>query len=403
VSPWPFPSLTRHFIGALEVLVALKPKFTTALSMERFLNASTEHSIVSWQTLNTRQNFMTTYSSMETDKLMVQSFLDANVAFRIRNGHVDFKQKFVRTRRFITERAARKPVFGKYRNRYTDEELAKWMIHSTANTHVYFFNGVLLALKEDSPPYALDPNTLKTIGIYDFNRGLPSPTFTAHPKIDHRTGNIYAYGCEAKGDASTDICFFAFDKHANKIGECWVNAPYAGTPSLYTNTGMIHECAISKDWIIFILLPLCVSLDRLNEGGKHFMWENDLPMVLGLLPRNNPISENQRWYPFKTQTFIGHIANAFDVDEHLVCLDTPLENRNVFGAFFPTDTGERPPPGSVVSKFVRFHIDTRKPNGSFVGEAEILVDVNGGMLCRKSTVCPFERYFHPETQALRHK
>jgi carotenoid cleavage dioxygenase len=86
------------------------------------------------------------------------------VAFRIRNGHVDFKQKFVRTQKFITERAARRSVFGKYRNRYTDEDLVKWMIHSTANTHIVFYNGVLLALKEDSPPYALDPKTLKTIG-----------------------------------------------------------------------------------------------------------------------------------------------------------------------------------------------------------------------------------------------
>ena len=102
-------------------------------------------------------------------------------------------------------------------------------------------------------------------------------------------------------------------------------------------------------------------------------------MTLGVLPRNNPKSEDQRWYPFKTSTFIGHIGNAFDVDEHTVCLDTPLENGNVFGAFFPTDTGEAPPPGSVSSKFVRFHIDTRNPSGTFVGEPELLVDVNGGM------------------------
>jgi carotenoid cleavage dioxygenase len=66
------------------------------------------------------------------------------------------------------------------------------------------------------------------IGIYDFNGNLPSPTFTAHPKIDPRTGNIYAYGYEAKGDASTDICYYAFDKHANKVEECWIRGPYTG-------------------------------------------------------------------------------------------------------------------------------------------------------------------------------
>jgi len=39
--------------------------------------------------------------------------------------------------------------------------------------------------------------------MYDFNGKLPSPTFTAHPKVDGRTGTMYAYGYEAKGDAST--------------------------------------------------------------------------------------------------------------------------------------------------------------------------------------------------------
>jgi carotenoid cleavage dioxygenase-like enzyme len=143
--------------------------------------------------------------------------------------------------------------------------------------------------------------------------------------------------------------------------------------------GMIHDCGISRNWIIFILLPMCVSLDRLKEGGKHFMWDNDLPMVLGLLPLHDPKPENQRWYPYKPQTFIGHIGNAFDIDEHIVCLDTPLDNGNVFGGFFPDKEGKAPPAGSVEAEYVRFRIDTRKPSGSFIGEPEVLVKINGGM------------------------
>src|SRR5271163_4372612 len=43
---------------------------------------------------------------------------------------------------------------------------------------------MLLALKEDSPPYALDPNTLETLGLYTFGGRLKSRTFSAHPKFD---------------------------------------------------------------------------------------------------------------------------------------------------------------------------------------------------------------------------
>jgi hypothetical protein len=39
---------------------------------------------------------------------------------------------------------------------------------------------------------------------------------------------MYAYGYEAKGDATTDICFFGFDKNGNKIEECWIKGPYSG-------------------------------------------------------------------------------------------------------------------------------------------------------------------------------
>ena len=106
------------------------------------------------------------------------------------------------------------------------------------------------------------------------------------------------------------------------------------------------------------------------------MWDSDLPMCLGLLPRNSPKSDDIRWYPYTPESFIGHIGNAFDIDEHNVCLDTPLENGNVFGAFFPTDKNEAPKLGSVTSRFVRFHT---KQSGTFIGEPEELVPVNGGM------------------------
>jgi carotenoid cleavage dioxygenase len=47
-----------------------------------------------------------------------------------------------------------------------------------------------LALKEDGPPFAMDPSTLETIGRYDFEGEVKSPTFTAHPKFYLVTGEM---------------------------------------------------------------------------------------------------------------------------------------------------------------------------------------------------------------------
>ncbi|GIZ36859.1 hypothetical protein CKM354_000032500 [Cercospora kikuchii] len=87
-------------------------------------------------------------------------------AWRFSNGVVDFKQKYVRTPRFVYERAAREPLFGTYRNPYAGDERVFNDIQGTGNTHVHSWHGWLLVCKEDSPPIAVDPDTLDTIGVY---------------------------------------------------------------------------------------------------------------------------------------------------------------------------------------------------------------------------------------------
>lgn len=90
----------------------------------------------------------------------------------------------MRTEKFVREREAQRALVGqspwyfrgikqltyrlvgKYRNKYTDA--VEFKVRSTANTNVVHFNGQLLALKEDSPPYALDPISLETKGSLQF-------------------------------------------------------------------------------------------------------------------------------------------------------------------------------------------------------------------------------------------
>lgn len=87
-------------------------------------------------------------------------------AWRFSNGEVDFKQKYVRTPRFIYERIARQSLFGAYRNPFSDDERVVNDIQSSGNTHIQYWYGLLLVLKEDSPPIALDPDTLETLGKF---------------------------------------------------------------------------------------------------------------------------------------------------------------------------------------------------------------------------------------------
>ncbi|KFY05889.1 hypothetical protein V491_08973 [Pseudogymnoascus sp. VKM F-3775] len=274
-------------------------------------------------------------------------------AVRIHNGHVDFKQRFVRTEKFLIERVARQAVFGKYRNRHTDDPRVKNKIHSTANTHIIWYQNRLLAMKEDSPPYAINPDTLETQGVYDYDGQYKAKTHTAHPKIDPRNGEMVTMGYEAKGDSTTDIAYYLFDKDGQKLEECWVNAPFAG---------MMHDMAATDKWVVFVLNPLVtVPLELLERGHHHFAWDEEKPAVFGILPRRNPKPEDVKWFHFKN-SFIGHTGNAFDGPDGCIYLDTPVNYENMFWFFPSLDKSHLPalppdPTESVPGSYVRWKLD----------------------------------------------
>jgi carotenoid cleavage dioxygenase len=132
---------------------------------------------------------------------------DGNVtAIRLEKGRAHFKQRYVHTDRYAHETVHNKALFGKYRNPYTDNEAVKGVIRTAANTNIFFWRGMLLATKEDGPAYAMDPDTLDTIGRYDFEGQVLSPTMTAHPKFDPKTGEMICYGYEVSSSSPHVPC-----------------------------------------------------------------------------------------------------------------------------------------------------------------------------------------------------
>lgn len=128
---------------------------------------------------------------------------------------------------------------GKYRNPWTD--LVEFADRTTANTTALPYKGLILALKEDSWPYALDPRTLETIGRFDFNGQLESETFTAHPKYDVKTRELLAFGYEGKGIGSRDVFYMSIDEHGKFTEKVWFEAPYCGFQ---------HDMAFTDNWVI---------------------------------------------------------------------------------------------------------------------------------------------------------
>ncbi|KAI1067121.1 hypothetical protein LB506_003864 [Fusarium annulatum] len=291
---------------------------------------------------------------------------DGNItAIRIQNGHADYKQRYVRTDRFLAETKERRSLFGRYRNPFTDSELVKSVIRTSANTNITFWRGMLLASKEDGPPYAMDPVTLETIGRYDFEGQIQSPTMTAHPKFDPETGEMICFAYEAGGngnDGSRQIAVWTIDANGVKTEEAWYEAPFCG---------MIHDCGISKNYIVLPMTPLKCNPDRLQKGGNHWAWDPKEDQWYGVVPRRNGKPEDIIWFR-SDNAFHGHVAGCYENEDGNIVFDLTVADGNVFFFFPPEDT----PAGTVAkrnrlnSPTKRWIFDPKSPSGTRVQASE---------------------------------
>ena len=102
---------------------------------------------------------------------------------RLADGAASYSNRWVRTPKFLTERAAGRALYCGYAGEVDLDAPASGLRGGVANTHVVFHAGRLLALEEQHLPMEIDRTTLETKGYRDWAGGLDGP-FTAHPKVD---------------------------------------------------------------------------------------------------------------------------------------------------------------------------------------------------------------------------
>ncbi|MFM1887327.1 MAG: hypothetical protein RL026_2484 [Pseudomonadota bacterium] len=258
--------------------------------------------------------------------------------FRIRNGRVDYRTRYVKSDRYVAQDKARQLLFPMYRNPYLDDPRAKGLSRSTANTHVINHKGLILALKEDSPPVALDLNTLETVEtVYTFGGQLPrTQPFTAHPKVCSKTGNIVAFGYEAEGHGSDVVSVFEIDKDTGrKVWEARIKVPYVG---------LLHDFAVTENHIALYVVPLAFDEAQMKRGGIHWSWDRTKKSYFGFFRRGGD-GTDLKWIEGPPQSGT-HTMGAFE-DKGRLYLDTEMTAGNPF-PFMPNKDGSPPDlPGSV--------------------------------------------------------
>jgi carotenoid cleavage dioxygenase-like enzyme len=265
--------------------------------------------------------------------------------FRFANGRVSYKSRFVRNQRYKAQAAAHRLLFPMYRNHFMDDPSAKRLSRGTANTHVIYHDEHLLALKEDSPPVALDPHTLETVDdYYTFNGQLESKTFTAHPKIDSESGNLVAFGYEAKGFGTDDVNVFEYTPDGRRVWDAWIKVPYIG---------LLHDFAVTRKHVVFYVMPLAFDLEQMKRGGIHWSWDSSKPTYFGVMRRGGD-GRDIRWFsgPERSST---HVMGAFDDGERVI-VDVEMSSFNPF-PFMPFRDGTKWNPVRGASRITRLSVN----------------------------------------------
>ncbi|XP_039048306.1 carotenoid 9,10(9',10')-cleavage dioxygenase 1-like [Hibiscus syriacus] len=215
---------------------------------------------------------------------------------RIKDGKATYVSRYVKTSRLKQEEyfggakfmkvGDLKGLFGLLMvNIYKLREKAKVLDLSygngTANTALIYHHGKLLALQEADKPYVLkvlEDGDLQTLGMLDYDKRL-SHSFTAHPKVDPVTGEMFTFG-------------------------------YGHEPPYITYR------VISKDLNF---------QEMVKEKKLIYSFDASKKARFGVLPRYAKDDRLIRWFELPN-CFIFHNANAWEEGDEVVLITCRLQN-----------------------------------------------------------------------------
>ncbi len=232
-------------------------------------------------------------------------------ALTVEDGRAHFTNRFVRSTKFLREEAERRPVFRTFGTSFPGDELKRGIgLESPVNVSVYPFGRDLLAFGEQGLPWALDPMTLETRGLHTFDRQLNEITpFSAHPKIDHQTGELFNFGVSFSAQHPA-LNMFRFTPDGRLVFRRRLPLPYPSS---------IHDFAISPTYIVFYVSPLILRIDALMQEGATLMdalsWQPERGSRLIIASR---ASGDHVATVDIGQQYCLHLVNAFDRDGRLV-------------------------------------------------------------------------------------
>jgi carotenoid cleavage dioxygenase-like enzyme len=183
-------------------------------------------------------------------------------------------------------------------------------VKNCANTSILPLPDRLLALWEGGAPHQLDRQSLHTLGLDTLGSLTPTTPYSAHPKRDPQTGEIYNFGVSLGRHGTLHLYRSAPDGMIKKR----VNLALEGLP-------LIHDFVMAGQYLIFLIPPVRLNILPLMFNLKSYSealeWQPDLGTQLLIIDRENLAVIQRGTLP---AWFQWHFANGCLMDDQFLRL-----------------------------------------------------------------------------------
>ena len=186
-----------------------------------------------------------------------------------------------------------------------------------SNTHVISHAGKIYAIVEaGGSPVEIDKE-LNSLSTEPFFGTLQTEGFTAHTKFDSQSKELHGI--------SYAFPRGSYEAHYVVVGK---DGRVKRTDLLPLSSGtMLHECAITENYVLVLDLSITFSLYKLGTGYFPFSWNDDHQSRIGLLDRKKKSNEI-KWFNIDPCYFF-HTLNAYE-DTHGNVIVDAMRYQRVF-------------------------------------------------------------------------
>ncbi|OKH40533.1 hypothetical protein NIES2119_02670 [[Phormidium ambiguum] IAM M-71] len=289
--------------------------------------------------------------------------------------------RYVQTSGYIAESKANKYLYPNYGMTAPGLFWNQWIrpVKNAANTSVLALPNKLLALWEGGKPHALDLETLQTQGLDDLSVLGDKLTFSAHPKCDAKTGEIFNFGVTAGKNSTLNLY------KSDSTGKILQKSSF-----IVDGLPLIHDFVMAGKYLIFFIPPVRVNLVKALFGLQSFSdameWKPQLGTQVLVFDRTTlslvSKSETESWYQWHFSN--GYVDNNGEIVIDFFRYKDFQTNQRL--KHFPT--GELPIPAKSTLSQVRLD-----PESAKVKSSEELLDRDGEFpIVPQENVGQFSRY-----------